>query len=302
MQMQPLTPSTIIVAQQPILGVRPPDGSIGAVFSYLCTALALAPNKQVERIRRHPVLKTALVSMTINTAGGPQQVNVLQVWAIPLWLAGIRFSAVAPALRKRLVIFQREVADALYRHFFRPIEPVDQAPDEASGPASQQIAQTLESMDKRLSMLTEQMVVITETLTTIEMSQSAFARQSANTSPPVGTPAPDHQSLSQILGQTGSILDTRLDAIEGTLDSVSARLVDLLANLPIDALAPYGSILPARLAHVYVLARALRQKDHVPIAETLALLAEHFNVKDVSDLPVTAWPDILAWFRGRLAG
>jgi hypothetical protein len=63
------------------------------------------------------VLKTALVSMTINTAGGPQQVNVLQVWAIPLWLAGIRFSAVAPALRKRLVIFQREVAGCFVSPF-----------------------------------------------------------------------------------------------------------------------------------------------------------------------------------------
>ena len=139
MQTQPLTSETIIVARQRLLGLRLPDGSLGAVFSHLCTALALAPNMQVRRIRQHPVLKAALVSVNVETAGGPQQMNVLQVWGIPLWLAGIRISAVAPTLRERLVIFQREVADALYRHFFQPIEPVGPAPNEAAGRTSQRL-------------------------------------------------------------------------------------------------------------------------------------------------------------------
>ena len=119
---------------------------------------------------------------------------------------------------------------------------------------------------------------------------------------PVDGLTSNRRLLAQVLGETGSILDTRLDSIEGTLSSVSARLIDLLANLPADTLAPSGNILPVRLIHLYVLARAIRQKSHVPIAETLTLRQEGSGVEDVSDLPVAAWPAILDWFRERLAG
>jgi hypothetical protein len=38
----------------------------------------------------------------------------------------------------------------------------------------------------------------------------------------------------------------------------------------------------------------------VPIIETLLLLAEHFQVEDISDLPATVWPTVLDWFKDYL--
>jgi hypothetical protein len=53
---------------------------------------------------------------------------------------------------------------------------------------------------------------------------------------------------------------------------------------------------PQRLAHLYLLARQLRASQGLPIGETLAGLADHFEVEDISDLPDSAWPAVLTWF------
>ena len=60
------------------------------------------------------------------------------------------------------------------------------------------------------------------------------------------------------------------------------------------------SFSPQRLSHIYLLAYRLRQRHQMPIAETLAGLADHFRVADVFDLPEKEWPTILDWFSSLL--
>src|SRR6476469_4716657 len=78
-----------------IVAVLLPDGRVGATLMSLCEALGLTFPSQSRRIRADDVLASALLSVTIETAGGPQTMGVLTAWAIPLWLTGIQISRVA---------------------------------------------------------------------------------------------------------------------------------------------------------------------------------------------------------------
>jgi len=98
-------------------GVLLPDGQTGLLHTPLCKGLDLIPRKQAEIISRHPTLSAALVRVQIPTAGGPQQVNVLLSWGIPIWLGGIRLGGRSPLYRRRVEILQREVNTALARRF-----------------------------------------------------------------------------------------------------------------------------------------------------------------------------------------
>jgi hypothetical protein len=56
------------------------------------------------------VLQDALVTLTVETAGGPQQVQCLRADALPLWLSGIQASRVKEELREKLIRYQKEAA------------------------------------------------------------------------------------------------------------------------------------------------------------------------------------------------
>jgi hypothetical protein len=67
-----------------LVGVQSEDGSIYAPFNRLCDNLGLQRDGQAQRVRRHAVLQDALITLTVETAGGPQQVQCLRVDALPL--------------------------------------------------------------------------------------------------------------------------------------------------------------------------------------------------------------------------
>jgi hypothetical protein len=63
------------------------------------------------------VIADCLVPVRIETAGGPQEVEALIAWAIPVWLQGIKVSRLAPEKQPAILAFKREAADVLYQHF-----------------------------------------------------------------------------------------------------------------------------------------------------------------------------------------
>ncbi len=62
-----------------LIAVQIEDGTIYAPFNRLCENMKLDRVGQVQRIRRHEVLRDALVMLTIDTPGGPQTVQCLGV-------------------------------------------------------------------------------------------------------------------------------------------------------------------------------------------------------------------------------
>lgn len=90
------------------------------------------------------------------------------------------------------------------------------------------------------------------------------------------------QGLGQVqmgvngLGHTQEVILTRLAAVERRL-----FVEDTL------------DLMPERIGHLYVLARARRDKTGVPIADTLAELARQFGVSEITDIHGAQWPDVV---------
>ena len=84
----------------------------------MCSALGIDSQAQTRRIRRQDVLADGFKGVAnIATPGGPQTATMLRVDLVPLWLSGIRTSAVSEAVRPKLQKFQREAAKVLWEAF-----------------------------------------------------------------------------------------------------------------------------------------------------------------------------------------
>lgn len=72
---------------------------------------------QHNRIQRHPVLREGMVIMTTPSAGGEQQTSCIPLKMLNGWLFGIDANRVKPALRDKVIAYQRECFDVLAQHF-----------------------------------------------------------------------------------------------------------------------------------------------------------------------------------------
>lgn len=92
---------------QPYVGVRSIVENIGLDWK-----------SQYSRIKRHAVLKSVVVMMTTTAADGKNyKVMCLPLSMLNGWLFGVEVNRVRPELRDRLLRYQFECFDVLYRHF-----------------------------------------------------------------------------------------------------------------------------------------------------------------------------------------
>lgn len=102
----------------PVIGVRLPDGRIGASLRDLCDAMKIDRPSQVQRIRGDETIADSLISVQIQTRGGPQNADFLIAWAIPYWLTSVELSRIKDEKKRQAVLlFKRKAADVLYQHF-----------------------------------------------------------------------------------------------------------------------------------------------------------------------------------------
>lgn len=100
-----------------LIAIQQPDGTIFVLLAKVCENLGLARWPQTRRIQSHAVLSEGLVTLTVETSGGPQTVLCLRLNLLPLWLAGVQVSRVKDDLREKLVRYQTEAAEVLWRAF-----------------------------------------------------------------------------------------------------------------------------------------------------------------------------------------
>ncbi len=120
----------LIPGIQSLEAIQGPQGEQGGVIRSLCRMLDIAHQMQLLRIKRNPDLAAALHYMTIDTPGGPQEVAMLESWAIAVWLAGLHTSRLSPK--------SQEVARILKQHAYSAIAKAFSSP-EVADPASQPI-------------------------------------------------------------------------------------------------------------------------------------------------------------------
>jgi len=100
-----------------VLAARVEGGDIFVPIRPLCTALGLASQSQIRRIRADEVLAESLRDLRIAAAGGAQTYQCLHLEAVPLWLALIQPSKVKAELRQRLIIYKRWVRQRVWEAF-----------------------------------------------------------------------------------------------------------------------------------------------------------------------------------------
>ncbi len=86
-----------------LVAVQQPDESVFIVFNRVCDARGFKRWSQARRIQAHAVLSAGFVTLTIQTEGGPQEAQCLNLYLLPLWLAGVQASKVKEELRAKLV-------------------------------------------------------------------------------------------------------------------------------------------------------------------------------------------------------
>ncbi len=72
---------------------------------------------QYRKLLGNPLYKEGIIIMTIPTDGGPQQGLLLETRLVPTWLLSINSKRLRPALRDKLLRYQRACADALDAYF-----------------------------------------------------------------------------------------------------------------------------------------------------------------------------------------
>jgi hypothetical protein len=142
---------TVPGCKVPLQAIRFPDGAIGATLRSLCAALLLSYAAQSHRLKRAPALNGSWRTAILKTAGGRKSVDVLYVWAIPLWAAGIQTSRLDAAKRDRILILQREAVPAIYRAFWQ-MDTAAAAPIESETASGNSLGDALEAgLEARLA-------------------------------------------------------------------------------------------------------------------------------------------------------
>lgn len=107
-----------------LTAVRAADGHIYVSVRHLCDALGLDRASQVRRIKRQTILLDAYKGGAILTppskegvGGGTQQLGLIRVDVVPLFLTGISINSVREEIRPKLERFQREAAKVLWEAF-----------------------------------------------------------------------------------------------------------------------------------------------------------------------------------------
>lgn len=118
--------SSVVVVEQKevdfygdqLAAIRADDSQIYVAIRQMCQALGIDSQAQRRRMERHTILSHGLkVVANLATTFGIRDAYALRVDLVPLWLSGIRTSAVNEDVRPKLERFQREAAKVLWEAF-----------------------------------------------------------------------------------------------------------------------------------------------------------------------------------------
>jgi hypothetical protein len=253
-----------------ILAVKLSDGRVAAVFSLLCAALDLARQPQVRRVRADDVIAESLIPVRIETPGGPQEVEALVAWAIPVWLQGIKVSRLAPEKQPAILAFRREAADVLYQHFaarqrgetVAPPEPTALVPSE---PITKPEFPGPTASEDELIDYHEQMLAFLYWRKDVEAWRAH--------------------------------IDLRQDQLEDRVESLEAGiqlLPEILERLGSQTLtAEHQALVKGAVKELHDLAG-------FSFGAIYFDLNQHFHVGTVTDIPESRWQEVAEWFRMRL--
>ena len=105
----------VLIAGQPYVAMKP-----------ICENIGLQWGSQYNRIQRNPVLSKGIFIMKTPSEGGDQETLCLPLTKLNGWLFGVDVNRVREEIKPRLIQYQEECFDVLFRHFMP--QPAASAP------------------------------------------------------------------------------------------------------------------------------------------------------------------------------
>jgi hypothetical protein len=106
-----------------VLAAQTADAQVWVPLRPLCEHLGLDWSAQYRRLNRDPVLAPEQGVAVMATPGGPQELVCLPLKLLPGWLFGIQAARVRPELRAKIIQYQRDCYEVLWRAFQADILP-----------------------------------------------------------------------------------------------------------------------------------------------------------------------------------
>lgn len=92
------------------------EGNIWVPIRRPCEALGVAPNNQIEKLKKKSWVRDMMI-ISHDNSGRPQELWSLHLDCVPMWLATIDSNRVRPEVRVKLELYQKEAAKALADYF-----------------------------------------------------------------------------------------------------------------------------------------------------------------------------------------
>lgn len=92
----------------------------------ICEQLGIAPNGQIEKLKDKEWSCNKII-LSHDATGRKQNIFMLHLDSLPMWLATIDTNRVRPEARELLVKYQKEAATVLRDHFFNPKRKASEA-------------------------------------------------------------------------------------------------------------------------------------------------------------------------------
>ncbi len=96
-----------------LAGIKTQNGKIYIIVKTFCESLGIFPNSQIKRIRRDDFLNEGGVIMALPTNRGQQDVFLLELDFLPMWLTGIKADRCREEIRPYLKEFKLKAKDVL---------------------------------------------------------------------------------------------------------------------------------------------------------------------------------------------
>ncbi len=287
----PLEQAIIPFHGNQVLAMRLPDDRVAATLSSLCAMLGIRPESQARRVRRSKGLSEQLVLTIVETAGGPQRMDVLIAEAIPSWVLGVQVEHLAPEKRPLILALKVEVVHVLYRYFFGPdagqaTQPIPEAPH-AAAPVLPEGDTVDAAPDAPWDRLLGAMDTMQAGLHTTQEGLSD-AREALRDMREEGRAREARQARQQ------RALTGRVEAMEEWLTSLDRRVA---ASGQGGAAGPgwAPALSAAHLADLRALVRLLAQTSGISQALLEQELSDALGVAVLNAIPDDLWPNVLTW-------
>jgi hypothetical protein len=131
---------------------------IAVPISRLCASLGLDVGLQTRRLEGNQLLADGVSHMRVATADGQSLQPCLRADLVPLWLATLSAYDVAPSMRDKFVLYQRECASVLWQSF----KPQGFSPEDALLPPTREMSASEQAYQAQMGMAAlarEQMMI-----------------------------------------------------------------------------------------------------------------------------------------------